>query len=175
MTALPSRCREAIAISNPDGTLKAGDLRDPLTLLATGFGTGLSPYAPGTAGSVLAAVIWWFTVAELPLVARIAVALVAFGLGVLIVERVVRRHELGDAPAIVWDEIAGCWLALAVVPKSWPWVVGAFVLFRIADIAKPWPVSWADRSVAGGLGIMLDDLIAGGLVAALLAVALYVM
>lgn len=101
-----------------------------------------------------------------------AVALAAFGLGVLLVERVVRRHNLGDEPAIVWDEIAGCWLALAVVPKSWPWVVAAFALFRLGDIAKPWPVSWADRSVGGGLGIMLDDLIAGGLVAAALAVAL---
>ena len=156
------------------GTLKPSDLRDPLALLATGFGTGLSPYAPGTVGSLLAVLIWWFAVAEFPLVARVAVALVAFGLGVLVVERVVRRHELGDAPAIVWDEIAGCWLALAVVPKSWPWVVAAFVLFRVADIAKPWPVSWADRSVGGGLGVMLDDLIAGGLVAALLAVVLYV-
>lgn len=141
-------------------------------MLATGFGTGLSPCAPGTVGSLLAVLIWWFAIAELPLVARIAVALVAFGLGTLVVERVVHRLELGDAPAIVWDEIAGCWLALAVVPKSWPWVVAAFVLFRIADIAKPWPVSWADRSVGGGLGIMLDDLIAGGLVAALLGVAL---
>lgn len=162
----------ATAISSQGGTLKAGHLRDPLALLATGFGTGLSPCAPGTVGSLLAVLIWWFAIAELPLVARIAVALVAFGLGILVVERVVHRLELGDAPAIVWDEIAGCWLALAVVPKSWPWVVAAFVLFRIADIAKPWPVSWADRSVGGGLGIMLDDLIAGGLVAALLGVAL---
>ena len=173
MTALPPRCRGATAISS-HGTLKPADLRDPLALLATGFGTGLSPYAPGTAGSVLAVLIWWFAIAELPLVARVAVALVAFGLGVVIVERVVRRLELGDAPAIVWDEIAGCWLALAIVPKSWPWVVAAFVLFRVADIAKPWPVSWADRSVGGGLGIMLDDLIAGAMVAALLAVALYI-
>ena len=141
-------------------------------MLATGFGTGLSPYAPGTAGSLLAVVIWWFALAELPLAARVAVALVAFGLGVVLVERVVRRHDLGDAPAIVWDEIAGCWLALAVVPKSWPWVVAAFALFRLGDIAKPWPVSWADRSVGGGLGIMLDDLIVGGLVAGVMAVAL---
>ena len=136
------------------------------------MGTGLSPYAPGTAGSLLAVLTWWFAFAELPLVARVAIALVAFGLGVVLVERVVRRYDLGDAPAIVWDEIAGCWLALAVVPKSWPWVVTAFALFRLGDIAKPWPVSWADRSVGGGLGIMLDDLIVGGLVAVVLAVAL---
>lgn len=165
-------CRGATAISSGDGTLKPRDLRDPLALLATGLGTGLSPYAPGTAGSLLAVLIWWFAFAELPLVARVAIALVAFGLGVVLVERVVRRYDLGDAPAIVWDEIAGCWLALAVVPKSWPWVVAAFVLFRLGDIAKPWPVSWADRSVGGGLGIMLDDLIVGGLVAGGLAVAL---
>lgn len=172
---LPSSCRGATAISSGGGTLKASDLRDPLALLATGFGTGLSPYAPGTAGSLLAVLIWWFAFAELPLVARAAIALVAFGLGVLLVERVVRRYDLGDAPAIVWDEIAGCWLALAVVPKSWPWVVAAFVLFRLGDIAKPWPVSWADRSVPGGLGIMLDDFIAGGLVAVVLAVVLRIL
>ena len=168
-------CHGATAISSGGGTLKAGDLRDPLALLATGLGTGLSPYAPGTAGSLLAALIWWFAFAELPLVPRVAIALGAFGLGVVLVERVVRRYDLGDAPAIVWDEIAGCWLALAVVPKSWPWVVAAFVLFRLGDIAKPWPVSWADRSVGGALGIMLDDLIAGGLVAAVLAVVLYIL
>lgn len=170
--AHPSACRGAIAISSGGGTLKAGDLRDPLALLATGFGTGLSPYAPGTAGSLLAVLIWWFAFAELPLVARVAVAVVAFGIGVVLVERVVRRYDLGDAPAIVWDEIAGCWLALAVVPKSWPWVVAGFALFRLGDIAKPWPVSWADRSVSGGLGVMLDDLIVGGLVAVVLAVVL---
>lgn len=113
--------------------------------------------------------------AELPLAAQVAVALVAFGGGVVLVDRVVRRYGLGDAPAIVCDEIAGCWLALAVVPKSWPWVVAAFVLFRLGDVAKPWPVSWADRSVGGGLGIMLDDLIAGSLVAVLLAVALHLL
>ena len=141
-TALPSRCRGAIAISDR-GTLKPGDLRDPLALLATGFGTGLSPYAPGTAGSVLAVLIWWFAIAELPLVARVAVALVAFGLGVVIVERVVRRLELGDAPAIVWDEIAGCWLALAIVPKSWPWGRRRF---------RPVPGRRHRKAVAGVLG-----------------------
>ena len=165
-------CRGATAISSARGTLKPGDLRDPLALLATGLGAGLSPYAPGTVGSLLAVLIWWFAFAEWPLVARVAVALAAFGLGLVLVERVVRRYDLGDAPAIVWDEIAGCWLALAVVPKSWPWVVAAFALFRLGDIAKPWPVSWADRSVGGGLGIMLDDLIVGGLVAVVLSVAL---
>ena len=141
-------------------------------LAATGFGTGLSPVAPGTVGSVLAVLIWWFAIAPAQFLVQVAVALAAFGVGVLVVNRVVKRYELGDEPAIVWDEIAGCWLALAVVPKSLPWVVAAFALFRLADIAKPWPVSWADRSVKGGLGVMLDDLIAGVLVAALLAIAL---
>lgn len=141
-------------------------------LVATGLGTGLSPVAPGTVGSVLAVLIWWFAIAPASILVQVAVALAAFGIGVLVVDRVVERYRLGDEPAIVWDEIAGCWLALAVVPKSLPWVVAAFALFRLADIAKPWPVSWADRSVKGGLGVMLDDLIAGLLVAALLAIAL---
>lgn len=150
------------------------DLRDPFTLVATGFGTGLSPYAPGTVGSLLAVALWWFLIADLPIIVRLAIALAAFGLGVLVVQRVVARHNLGDEPAIVWDEIAGCWLALAVVPKAWPWVVAAFALFRFGDIVKPWPVSWADRTVKGGFGIMLDDAIVGATVAMLLAAALLV-
>ena len=167
-----SRCRRAIAIS--DG-LQPRNLSDPFVLVAAGFGTGFSPYAPGTAGSLLAVLIWWFAIADSPLAVRVAVALIAFGVGLVVVDRVVKRYRLGDAPAIVWDEIAGCWAALALVPKSLPWVVAAFALFRLADIAKPWPVSWADRSIKGALGIMLDDLIAGVLVlaATALAVALW--
>ena len=155
-------------------------------MIALGGGSGLAPFAPGTAGSLLAVVVWWLLIADLHWLVQSGIVLAAFGTGLLVVDRVVRRYSLNDEPAIVIDEIVGCWAALASVPKSWPWIVAAFALFRLADIAKPWPVSWADRSLSGdvssrqrpgleSLGIMLDDLIAGVMVAALLLMAQYVL
>ena len=151
--------------------MTARHLRDPLALVAAGFGCGLSPYAPGTVGTALGAILWWFLLAELDLLVRVGVVVGAFAAGVAIVDRVVQRHRLGDEPAIVLDEIVGCWVALLTVPKTLPWAVAALALFRLGDIVKPWPVSWADRTIKGGLGIMLDDLIAGAFVALLLLAA----
>lgn len=156
---------------NDPATLSWRDLRDPPTLLATGFGTGFAPTAPGTVGSLLGVGIWWFVFADLDFLLRAAAAFAVFFAGVLIVEGVVKRHNLGDEPAIVLDEIIGVWFALLFVPKSLPWVAAAFILFRIADIAKPWPVSWIDTRVTGGLGIMADDLIAGLMGTAVISVA----
>ena len=140
-------------------------------MIATGFGCGLAPIAPGTVGSLLGVVVWWFVLADLDHFTRTAAAFAAFFLGVWIIERLVGRYELGDEPAIVLDEIVGVWFALLFLPKSIPWVVAAFILFRIADIAKPWPVSWADSYVKGGLGIMLDDCIAGLMTAVVVSAA----
>ena len=167
-------------------------LRDPWALIALGGGSGLAPFAPGTAGSLLAVALWWLLLADLHWLLQSALVLTAFGVGLLALNRVVRRYSgagkpLDDEPAFVIDEIVGCWAALASVPKSWPWIVAAFALFRLADIFKPWPVSWADRSFAHkpacerqpnsplrrAFGIMLDDLLAGILVAALLLAAQY--
>ena len=151
--------------------MTARHLRDPLALVATGFGSGLSPYAPGTVGTALGAVLWWFLFAELDLWVRIGIVAGAFAAGVAIADHVAKRYRLGDEPAIVLDEIVGCWVALLAAPKTLPWVLAAVALFRLGDIFKPWPVSWADRTVKGGFGIMLDDLIAGGLVALVLLAA----
>ena len=160
-----------MSTSNNPATLSWRDLGDPRTLLATGFGTGFAPAAPGTVGSLLGTAIWWFVFADLDFLMRTASAFAVFFFGVLIVEAVVKRHNLGDEPAIVLDEIVGVWFALLFVPKSLPWVAAAFILFRIADIAKPWPVSWIDTRYAGGLGIMADDLIAGLMAAAVVSIA----
>lgn len=141
-------------------------LRDPRVLLATGLGCGFAPVAPGTVGSVLGAVIWWFVFAELDYYVRVAASFAVFLLGVLVVDAAVKRYRLGDDRAIVLDEVVGMWFALLFMPKSIPWVAAAFVLFRIADIVKPWPASWVDTRVRGGLGIMADDLIAGLMAAA---------
>lgn len=137
------------------------ELRDPRVLLATGFGCGFAPVAPGTVGSVLGAVVWWFVFADLEYYVRAAAAFAVFFFSVLVVESAVKRYGLGDDRAIVLDEVVGMWFALLFLPKSILWVAAAFLLFRIADIVKPWPASWVDARVTGGLGIMSDDLIAG--------------
>ena len=144
-------------------------LRDPLVLAATGGGSGLVPLAPGTAGAAVGAALWWVALADLAIGLQIGIVGAAFVAGALVAENVVQRYGLGDEPAIVVDEIVGVAVALLAAPKSLPWVVAAFVLFRLADVLKPWPIGWADRSVKGGFGIMLDDLLAGLLVAGFLA------
>lgn len=134
-------------------------LRDPVNLLAFGFGTGLSPMAPGTAGSLLGLALAWVTV-ELPIAVRILVTIVLIGSGVWICGESARRIAVHDHPGIVWDEIAGIYLALLVAPPSiWGWALG-FGLFRLFDVWKPWPIRDLDHRLQGGLGIMLDDLVA---------------
>lgn len=160
-------------MSNQDSQagLSWRQLRDPWVFVATGFGCGFVPVAPGTVGSVLGVAAWFFVLAGQDFYTRAAAALAALFAGVLVVDRVVKRHRPGDAPAIVLDEIVGVWFALLFAPKSAVWIAAAFVLFRIADIAKPWPVSWADTRIKGGLGIMADDLIAGLMATVVIAVA----
>ncbi|MEO7325875.1 MAG: phosphatidylglycerophosphatase A [Dokdonella sp.] len=138
-------------------------LGHPAGWIASGFGSGLSPLAPGTAGSA-AALLPWFALRELswPLFALI-VAL-AFALGVWASNVVIAKLHIEDPGVIVWDEFVGQWIALAPllwIARGWTWIIVAFVLFRLFDVWKPWPVSWADRHVKGGLGVMLDDVIAG--------------
>lgn len=149
-------------------------LRHPLGWIACGFGSGLSPVAPGTAGS-LAALLPWLALRALPW-PWFAVALVlAFALGVRVCDWAVRRLRIDDPDAVVWDEFVGLWIALAplvVWPRGNWWILAGFMLFRLFDIVKPWPVSWADRRIGGGLGVMLDDVIAGIYAAAALGLAL---
>ncbi len=139
-------------------------LGHPAGWIASGFGSGLSPFAPGTAGS-LAALLPWLALRELPPIALAVVIVAAFALGVWASEVVVRRLGLQDPGVIVWDEFVGQWITLLPLlawPQApWWWIVVGFLVFRVADIAKPWPASWADRSVKGGFGVMLDDAFAG--------------
>ena len=138
-------------------------LRHPAGWIACGFGSGLSPVAPGTAGS-LVALLPWLALRELPLPVYCIVLVLAFALGVWACGWAVNALHIADPGAVVWDEFAGQWIALTPLlwlPRSALWISGGFILFRIFDICKPWPVSWADRKVNGGLGVMLDDVIAG--------------
>ncbi len=127
--------------------------------IALGFGSGLAPVAPGTFGT-LAALPLALALLALPetLFWPLLAGLFAVGVGVC----AAASRELGraDPGSIVWDEMVAMWLVLACVPPSWPWWLAAFALFRIFDIAKPWPIRALERRVGGGLGIMLDDLVA---------------
>jgi len=139
-------------------------------LLAFGFGSGLAPVAPGTAGS-LVAVALALPLSRLPLSWALAFVAAAFVFGVWLCGRVGRRLGVHDHGGIVWDEFVGMWLVLVCLPAHWTWWLAAFVLFRIFDAAKPWPIGWLDRRVHGGFGVMLDDLLAAAYALAVLGLA----
>ena len=142
-------------------TLRLADLKRPPILIATWFGSGLLPKAPGTWGSLAALPFAWVIQAFGGQLALAIAALIAFAVGLWASERMAGDLGIKDPGAVVIDEVAGQWLALAFVPLTiWSYLAG-FVLFRLADITKPWPVSLVDRRLGGGLGIMLDDMIAG--------------
>ncbi|MEF3192837.1 MAG: phosphatidylglycerophosphatase A [Halothiobacillaceae bacterium] len=146
-------------------------LRDPVLLLAHGLGSGLVPMAPGTFGT-LAALLPWLLLAQLALPLYLAVVLLAALAGVWLCGEAARKMGRDDPGSIVWDEWVGLWVALVGLPPTWPWVLAGFVLFRLFDILKPWPVGWLDRRFHGGFGIMLDDIAAGIMAAACLQIAL---
>jgi phosphatidylglycerophosphatase A len=133
-------------------------LRDPLHWPAFGFGLGLMPFAPGTWGSLLGIPLWWYTPAHLPI--QLGVALLVFLAGVWLCGESARRLGEHDHAGIVWDEVLGMYLVLLVTPPEPAWILVAFLLFRLFDIWKPWPIRDLDHRLEGGLGIMLDDVIA---------------
>src|SRR5690606_4619174 len=137
-------------------------LRHPHGWLALGLGAGLSPVAPGTAGSAVAVVLWLaFVQPPVPgLPARIAVVVLAALLCTWSAHWAAQRLQRKDPGCIVSDELAGQWLALLAAPDTWPGWLAAFGLFRLFDIAKPWPVRRLER-LPGGIGIVADDLAAG--------------
>jgi phosphatidylglycerophosphatase A len=145
-------------------------LRDPVHWLAFGFGAGLLPVAPGTWGSLLAAVIYWF-VAPVPIEIMLVVLGMLFAAGIPLCGASARRLGVHDHGGIVWDEIVGMLAVLLFTPPEPAWFLAAFFAFRLFDIWKPWPIRDLDHRVRGGLGIMLDDGLAA-VYAALLIVLL---
>jgi phosphatidylglycerophosphatase A len=135
-------------------------LRNPVCFLAFGFGSGLAPKAPGTFGT-LAAVPLYLLIAKLPLPAYLAITLLMFLFGVWLCGRCEQILGIQDPAGIVWDEFVGLFITLAGAPVSPVAVMAGFCLFRLFDILKPWPIGWLDRRVHGGLGVMLDDAVAG--------------
>lgn len=132
----------------------------PVHFLAFGFGSGLSPVAPGTAGT-LAAIPLYLLLAQWPLWGYVLATLVISVAGIWICGESSRLLGVHDYGGIVWDEFAGLLLTMLAAPVGWGWIVAGFCLFRLFDVWKPWPVRVADRNIHGGLGIMLDDILAG--------------
>ncbi len=158
-----------ISLLEQDPELRRVALRTPAGFLAFGFGSGLSRFAPGTMGTVAAiplalllkclpAFLFWLLLAGF------------FWAGVRICDISSRRLQRHDPGGIVWDEMVAYWLTIAFLPVTWTWWLAAFVLFRFFDILKPWPIRWVENRFSGGLGIMLDDIVAAFYAMAILAV-----
>ena len=135
-------------------------LRSPTLLLAFGFGSGLSPIAPGTLGS-LAAIPIWLLLIKLPITLYWLAVLLATVIGVYICGRATAKLGVHDHSGIVWDEFVGLWIAMAFLSPTFGSIICGFILFRFFDIVKPWPIGWLDKKLQGGTGITIDDIVAG--------------
>ncbi|AOX99121.1 phosphatidylglycerophosphatase A [Jeongeupia sp. USM3] len=149
-------------------------LRHPAHFIALGFGGGLARKAPGTWGTLLglpcyALLLHWLTPVQIALL-----CVPAFALGVWAAGIAGRALGVHDHGSIVIDEIVAIWLVLAAVPATWAGFAAAFVVFRFFDIVKPWPIRVLDARVPGGIGVMIDDLLAAVYSIAVLRLALHV-
>jgi len=134
---------------------------DPVLFLAFGFGSGLAKKAPGTFGTLAAVPLYLALVQAQSLIVYSVVTLLVILVGVWICGQAAEKLGEHDFGGIVWDEIAGFLVTMWLIPFTWQAVALGFILFRVFDIVKPWPIRWIDRQVDGGLGIMLDDVLAG--------------
>lgn len=142
--------------------IQLAELKNPWLLLATGFGAGLAAKAPGTAGTAAALLLFlaytqthsWFYLGG---------CVLSFLVGIVICGRAADKLGVHDHGGIVWDEWVGMWLTLLWIPINWQTLLTGFLLFRVFDIIKPWPIGWLDKRLSGGLGIMLDDVAAAAM------------
>ncbi|MDH5357845.1 MAG: phosphatidylglycerophosphatase A [Gammaproteobacteria bacterium] len=135
-------------------------LKRPACFFGLGFGSGLAPFAPGTFGTLAALPIYWL-MKDLTVAIYLTITIVAFIVGIWICQQSADWLGKEDPSAVVWDEIVGYLVTMIAAPTGWQWMLAGFFLFRFFDILKPWPISWADKKLHGGLGIMVDDVIAG--------------
>jgi len=145
-------------------------LSHPAALIATGCGVGLLLTAPGTWASLAALPLGWLFGVEFGALGILTAAVTAFVAGWWASARVAETSGILDPGFVVIDEIAAQLLILAAVPRDWRFYLAAFLLFRLFDIWKPFPVNWLDRTVKGGFGIMLDDVAAAIYVLAIVAI-----
>jgi phosphatidylglycerophosphatase A len=136
------------------------ELKDPVVFIALGFGSGLSPKAPGTAGTLITIPLVYF-LQQQPLLVYALVTLFVLLTGSWVCGYAAKKLEVHDHSSIVYDEIAGFLITMFMMPADWSLMLAGFVLFRFFDAVKPWPISWFDKNLQGGFGIMFDDVIAG--------------
>jgi len=141
------------------------NLKNPVHFLAFGFGAGLSPKAPGTMGTLVALPVWWLLASGLPLWGYVVATLLVVAIGPWLCGQTAKDLGVHDHGGIVWDEIAGLLITLLALPVTGMTALLGFAAFRLFDILKPWPISWLDKNVGGGTGIMADDILAGVLAA----------
>ena len=145
-----------------------------IAAIATVFGVGRSPYAPGTAGSAVALPVAWVIAEFCGRGWLLFAAIVVLAVGSWACEIYASAKGEVDPKECVIDEVAGQWIVCAFAPTGLLWYVFAFALFRLFDILKPWPVSWVERKVPGGLGIMADDVVAALMGSVIIAVVAHV-
>jgi phosphatidylglycerophosphatase A len=140
--------------------IPASYLKDPRHFLSLGFGSGLAPKAPGTFGT-LAAIPPWLIIQDAGFWILTSIVVIGFVIGVYLCEFTSSALGVHDHSGIVWDEFIGFWMTMMAVPSNcWQWLLIGFLLFRLFDIVKPWPIKLADEKVQGGFGIMIDDVLA---------------
>jgi phosphatidylglycerophosphatase A len=156
-------------------------LSSPAGWLACGFGSGLTPVAQGTFGS-LAALLPWLLLRYLSMPFYLSMLVIGFAIGVWACDIAGRALGVDDHRSLVWDEFIGQWIALiplllpALLPTHvslWWLLLAGFALFRLFDVWKPWPIRWMDRHLKGGRGVMVDDVVAGVFAAVVVALAMY--
>ena len=133
----------------------------PAVIWSTWFWSGLSPKAPGTVGSLAALPVGWLIFLYLGPIGLAAATVVVFFTGWWSTYVYLERTGREDPGEVVIDEVAGLWLALLITGDSVYTVIPLFLLFRLFDIWKPWPIGWLDQNVKGAFGVMIDDIAAG--------------
>jgi len=134
--------------------------RNPLYFIAFGFGSGAAPFAPGTFGT-LAAIPFYLLLSMLPLSAYFVFLLLFIIFTSWLCDYISRQTHTHDHPGMCIDEFAGFFVTMTAAPAGWWWIFIGFVLFRFFDIVKPWPISYVDKNIHGGFGMIFDDVLAG--------------
>jgi phosphatidylglycerophosphatase A len=147
-------------MSDKNRKIDVQELKDPVVFVALGLGSGLSPKAPGTAGTLLTVPLVYF-LQQQELVVYALVTLFVLLTGSWVCGYAAKKLRVHDHSAIVYDEVAGFLITMFMIPADWVLMLLGFVLFRFFDAVKPWPISWCDKNIHGGFGIMFDDIVAG--------------
>jgi len=146
--------------SKPTLDLPESIWHEPIYFVAFGLGSGAMPFAPGTFGTLLA-IPFYLLLQPLTLPIYIAFVIIFIALSSWICDRVSRQIDVHDHPGMCLDEFAGFFVTMIAAPRGWPWILLGFLLFRLFDIWKPWPIHAIDEKIHGGFGMVLDDIVAG--------------